>query len=177
VPEDPREAFYHERIRECGPHYSGFDMPSVEAALNLVYSHDVLHQAMARYLGEFGLSRSTFNILMVLRHGHPEGMLLHTLGELLLVSRANITGVVDHLEQKGYVKRVVDQHDRRARFARITREGNELLDRVIPVHFRMIKGLMSGLSDAEKEQLVTLLKKARSSMGQYTAVPANSLVS
>ncbi len=28
-------------------------------------------------------------------------MLLHSLGELLLVSRANITGLVDHLEEKG----------------------------------------------------------------------------
>ncbi len=57
-----------------------------------------------------------------------EGMQLHDLGELLVVSRANITGLIYHFEQKGYVNRVVDQQDRRARFARITRKAEALLD-------------------------------------------------
>jgi MarR family 2-MHQ and catechol resistance regulon transcriptional repressor len=168
VPEDAREAFYHERVRECGPHYGGFDLLASEAALNLAYTYDVLQQSIGRHLADFGLSKSTFNILMVLRHGHPEGMLLHSLGELLLVSRANITGLVDHLEQKGYVKRVVDESDRRARYARITRDGSQLLDRVVPIHFQAIAHLMSGLSNSEKEQLIALLKKARSSMNQHS---------
>lgn len=162
--EDRREAFYHECVRRAGPRYAGFDRPSVELVLNFLYTYDQLHQIVSRYMTEYGLSKSSLNILMLLRHGSDEGMQLHDLGELLLVSRANITGLMDHLEDKGYVKRLVDPQDRRARHARITQKGEALLDEFMPVHYRNLKGLLRGLSEDERETLVGLLKKVRTSM-------------
>jgi MarR family transcriptional regulator, 2-MHQ and catechol-resistance regulon repressor len=105
---------------------------------------------------------------MLLRHGSDEGMQLHDLGELLLVSRANITGLMDHLEDKGYVKRLVDPQDRRARHARITPKGEALLDEFMPVHYRNLKGLLHDLSGEERETLVGLLKKVRASMSAHS---------
>jgi MarR family 2-MHQ and catechol resistance regulon transcriptional repressor len=148
---------------------------TAETALNLLYTHDVFHQLMARYMAHFGLSKSTLNVLMVLRHADPEGMLLHDLGELLLVSRANVTGLIDHLEQKGYVRRVVDEQDRRARFARLTAKGEHLLDRFLPVHFRKLAGLLCGLTEDEKKQLIDLLRKARVSMNSHADAPVSKL--
>jgi MarR family 2-MHQ and catechol resistance regulon transcriptional repressor len=167
VHEDRREAFYHECVRRAGPRYAGFDRPSVELALNFLYTYDQLHQIVSRYMTEYGLSKSSLNILMLLRHGSDEGMQLHDLGELLLVSRANITGLMDHLEDKGYVKRLVDPQDRRARHARITQKGEALLDEFMPVHYRNLKGLLHGLSEDERETLVGLLKKVRSSIAGH----------
>ncbi len=63
-------------------------------------------------------------------------MLLHDLGEVLLMTRANVTGLIDHLEEKGLVKRVIDSSDRRARFARITKKGEGLLDEAAPAYFK-----------------------------------------
>lgn len=115
-------------------------------------------------MAAYGLSKSTLNVLMLLRHGSPGGMQLHELGELLLVSKANITGLIDHLEDKGLVKRVVGTRDRRARFARITKKGKELLDEVVPVHYKNIKRLLSNLTNDDKQTLVKLLKKMRTSL-------------
>lgn len=159
--EDRREAFYRQIVRSRGPEYENFDLPSCETVISLAYTYDVLHQIGARYMAEFGLSKSTFNILMLLRHGPKEGMQLHDLGELLLVSRANITGLINHLEHKGFVKRVIDGSDRRARFARITRRGEALLDGLIPAHYWNVRALLGDLSASEKETLVALLKKVR----------------
>jgi MarR family 2-MHQ and catechol resistance regulon transcriptional repressor len=104
-----------------------------------------------------------------------EGMQLHDLGALLLVSRANITGLMDHLEEKGYVTRVVDNHDRRARLAQITEKGRALLDEFMPIHYANISRLLRDMSNGEKESLVALLKKMRSSVSAHadelTAVP------
>jgi MarR family 2-MHQ and catechol resistance regulon transcriptional repressor len=168
VVEDRREAFYHECVRRAGPRYAGFDRPSVELVLNFVYTYDQLHQTVSRYMAEYGLSKSSLNILMLLRHGSDEGMQLHDLGELLLVSRANITGLMDHLEDKGYVKRLVDPQDRRARHARITPKGEALLDEFMPVHYRNLKDLLHDLSGEERETLVGLLKKVRLSMSAHS---------
>lgn len=162
--QDRREDYYHNRIKQSGPQYLGFDLASAEILLSLRLTEDVLHQACAQLLGRFGLSKSSVNILMLLRHGPEEGMQLHDLGDLLLVTRANITGLIDHLEQKEYVTRVVDPSDRRARFARITRNGVELLDTFMPLHYRRVRCMLQGLSETEKTQLLLLLKKTRESI-------------
>ncbi|HEX3684094.1 MAG TPA: MarR family transcriptional regulator [Bryobacteraceae bacterium] len=164
VPEDRRESFYHQRLRQAGPGYANFDLASTELSLELIYTCEMLHQMTARYFAEFGLSRSSLNVLMILRHCGAGGMQLHELGELLLVSRANITGIVDHLEEKGYVKREVDASDRRARCARITKKAAALLDEFIPVHYRNINLLFQELTNVEKERLQGLLRKTRASL-------------
>ena len=164
---DRREDYYHTRIKESGPQYAGFDLPSAEILLSLRYTEDVLQQACARVLAQYGLSKSSVNILMLLRHGPPEGMQLHDLGDLLLVSRANITGLIDHLEQKEYVTRTVDPSDRRARFAQITDNGIALLNNFMPMHYRNAKSMLQGLSDEEKKQLLSLLKKTRESIAAH----------
>ncbi len=166
--EDRREEFYHTRIKESGPQYANFDLPSAEILLSLRYTEDVLDQVCVREMLKFGVSKSSVNVLMLLRHGPTEGMQLHDLGDLLLVSRANITGLVDHLEQKELVTRAVDPSDRRARFARITGEGVKLLNHFMPQHYKRVRDMLAGLSNGEKAQLLELLKKTRSSIAAYT---------
>jgi MarR family 2-MHQ and catechol resistance regulon transcriptional repressor len=165
--EDRREDYYHNRIKESGPRYQGFDLASTEILLSLRYTEDVLQQACAPLLGQYGLSKSSVNILMLLRHGPAEGMQLHDLGDLLLVSRANITGLIDHLEQKEYVTRAVDPSDRRARFARITPKGVDFLEAFMPLHYRNVKSMLQCLSNGEKKQLLGLLKKTRESIAAH----------
>jgi MarR family 2-MHQ and catechol resistance regulon transcriptional repressor len=167
VIKDPREAFYYDRLRACGGQYAGFDLASLETMLSFLYTYDLLHQATGRYMTEYGLSKSSLNILMLLRHGHADGMQLHELGELLLVSRANITGLIDHLEHQGYVTRSVGPEDRRARYARITEKAEKLLDEFIPVHYGKVKSMLRGLSEDEKGTLLNLLKKARASIWEH----------
>jgi MarR family transcriptional regulator, 2-MHQ and catechol-resistance regulon repressor len=165
--EDRREHYYQTRIKQSGPTYAGFDLPSAEVLLSLRHTGDVLQQACMGLLGQYGLSKSSVNILMLLRHGPAEGMQLHDLGDLLLVSRANITGLIDHLEAKEYVTRAVDPTDRRARFARITKEGVELLNAFMPLHYRNVKSMLQGLSEPEKTLLLRLLKKTRESIAAH----------
>lgn len=162
--QDRREAYYQTRMRRFGAAHDHFDQLTMTAALNLVSTYDALHQGVGRYLARTGLSKSTFNILMLLAESDPEGMLLHEIGELLLVSKANVTGLIDHLEALGYVSRMVDQQDRRARLARITEMGKELLEHIVPGHFENVGRLLAGLNPEEKETLVRLLRKARASI-------------
>jgi MarR family 2-MHQ and catechol resistance regulon transcriptional repressor len=169
VQNDRRETYYRDRLRDAGPRYESFDLPSAELVLSLLYTYDLLLQSLGRLMAEYGLSKSTLNILMLLRHGPGEGMQLHDLGELLLVSRANITGLIDHLEEKGFVKRVVDVQDHRARYARITKKAEALLDEFMPVHYRKMKTLLQDLPAGDKETLIQLLQKVRISITAHMA--------
>lgn len=166
---DRRETYYHDRLRQAGVLYNNFQLPSAELALNILYTYDLLLQTMGRFMAEYGLSKSTLNVLMLLRHGPAEGMQLHDLGELLLVSRANVTGLIDHLEERGLVKRVIDDQDRRARFARITKKAEALLDEFMPAHYGRMNNLLQDLQTEEKETLVGLLRKVRASITAHMA--------
>jgi MarR family transcriptional regulator, 2-MHQ and catechol-resistance regulon repressor len=158
---DRRESFYQTRLQEMADRYPGFDLSSAEVMLNLFYTYDVVTACSSKFLAEHGLAKSSFNILLNLRHGPAEGMLLHDLGEVLLMTRANVTGLIDHLEERALVKRVVDATDRRARFARITKKGEALMDEVAPLHFQRAHGRLGKLTPEERDSLVKLLKKLR----------------
>jgi MarR family transcriptional regulator, 2-MHQ and catechol-resistance regulon repressor len=164
VLEDQREVFYRSFHSEAGPQYPQFDLLASRNVWDLTFTCDMLHQILARFLAEFGLSKSAFYVLMVLKHGPPVGMQLHDIGDLLLVSRANITGLINHLEEKGYVQRVVDTADRRVRYAMITPRAHDLLDQVVPLHFANLTILLQDVPADEKQKLGELLKKIRESL-------------
>lgn len=133
------------------------------ASVNLGLTYDVHESYLWRPLGTRGLARSSFYVLMLLRHAQPEGLHLSDIGELLITSRANVTGLVDHLEQKGYVRRVIDSHDRRARLAKLTKKGEILIDDVMPAQIGRSVAFFSNLTLNEVQQLIELLKKLRQS--------------
>jgi MarR family 2-MHQ and catechol resistance regulon transcriptional repressor len=164
VATDRRESFYESKCADLCAQYPGFEESSARVLRNLAHTYDVVSTWAQKFLSEYGLAKSSFNILMLLRHGPKEGMQLHDLGELLLMSRANVTGLIDHLEEKGMVKRVVDAHDRRARFAHITKKGEAVLDEVGPRHFSRMARRLQNFSDDERDVLVRLLKKLRTEL-------------
>ncbi|MFT6168562.1 MAG: DNA-binding MarR family transcriptional regulator [Celeribacter sp.] len=76
--------------------------------------------------------------------------------------RATIGGVVDRLEQKGYVIRNVCKRDRRAREVRLTDEGQKALDEIFPVVDALQGEILSGLDPLEQRRFLELANKAMS---------------
>lgn len=74
--------------------------------------------------------------------------------------RATIGGVIDRLEKKGYVRRVVSEKDRRAREVRITDAGKAVFDRVSPIVTDLQSEILIGLDDDEKDAFLKLAEKA-----------------
>jgi MarR family transcriptional regulator, 2-MHQ and catechol-resistance regulon repressor len=104
-----------------------------------------------------GLSPGEFGALEVLHHKGP--LLLGELQRKILVSSGGITYVIDRLEEKGLVSRKPSPTDRRASFAELTVQGRALMEELFPLHQAVIERAMSGLPDAEKEDLAEALKR------------------
>lgn len=158
---DRRESLYNELLREIASTRPEFDQAAIAASLNLALTCDVHQSFLFKRVYDGGLARTSFNLLALLRYAHPEGLQLSEIGELLITSRANITGLVDHLEQQGYVKRVVGAHDRRARVAKLTKRGEALIDELMPAHQNRSAAFFSNLTITEVQQLTAILKKLR----------------
>jgi MarR family 2-MHQ and catechol resistance regulon transcriptional repressor len=82
----------------------------------------------------------------------------------MLVTRANITGLIDRMERDGLVVREADTKDRRVYRARLTAKASNLLDDILPIHADFTRRLMSVLSVPEKNKLTELLQKLRLKM-------------
>ena len=73
--------------------------------------------------------------------------------------RATIGGVIDRLEQKGFIQRVVGSRDRRARLCSLTPLGESTLAKVLPVVETLQTEILEGLNKQETEQFLSLAKK------------------
>ena len=158
---DKREHHYLSRMREHGERFEEFDRPSVELLLNLAYTYDVIHTHLARKVESHGLSLGAFNVLTILSRYGREGCQMSELGELLLVSRANITGLVDLLVRKRMVERAEDARDRRVRRVRLTKAGQAFLKSILPTHYARVREMFRGMSVKDKTALSKLLVKLR----------------
>lgn len=112
------------------------------------------------------LTPPQFGVLEALAHLGP--MKMCDLGGKLLMSGANVTGVVDRLESKGFVRRVVQAGDRRTYIIHLTNSGGKLISKIFSRHAKVIEELASSLTSAERRQLTSLLKKLGKSINHTT---------
>lgn len=111
----------------------------------------------------YGLSFSQFMVLEAL---YSKGNLsIGEVREAILSSVGTISLVVKNLEKMGYVKRKTDENDKRVSILSLTKEGRDVIGKVIPENETMIYDYMKDLSEEETKTLLSLLKKLGENIG------------
>lgn len=82
------------------------------------------------------------------------------LAEMIAYDRATIGGVIERLEQKGWVLRVVSERDRRARELTLTPEGRRILKALLPVVRGLQDEILQPLGEADRARFLKLARKA-----------------
>jgi DNA-binding MarR family transcriptional regulator len=136
-----------------------------EALISMVLTGSLLVKEGDRLLRPFALTDSQFNVLMLLKYQTRDGAMSQTqLGRMLLVNRSNVTGLVDRMEQSGWVERGGEPGDRRVKQVRLTAAGRRQVDRAEKAYKQRRAELMKSLSDADLRQLCRTLEKVRMSL-------------
>jgi DNA-binding MarR family transcriptional regulator len=132
-----------------------------EALLNIYYTAVVMKKKAIDSLKPFGVTDVQLNLLMMLRHqGGTEGLSQARLSELMVVGRANVTGLVDRLERDNLIRRT-DTKDRRYNIIQLTDKGQKLLDKIEPSYTKEVFRLMGSFTKQDLKELTRLLEKAR----------------
>jgi DNA-binding MarR family transcriptional regulator len=79
---------------------------------------------------------------------------------LIAYDRATIGGVIDRLEQKGLVRRLVSRRDRRAREVSLTAKGEQVLPALTSVVRTLQREILERLDDDERSAFLALMRKA-----------------
>lgn len=82
------------------------------------------------------------------------------IAEMIAYDRATIGGVIDRLEQKGLVRRVVSERDRRARELSLTPEGEAVHAAVLPVVRALQDDILQALDPADRAAFLRLARQA-----------------
>jgi DNA-binding MarR family transcriptional regulator len=102
----------------------------------------------------WGLSPARFDVIN--HAGLNEGATQQELADALLVTKGNVTQLLDTLERDGLIRR-----EKCGRMKRIylTAAGREVRERAMASHVALISQAMATLSPAEQQTLVNLLRK------------------
>jgi MarR family 2-MHQ and catechol resistance regulon transcriptional repressor len=129
------------------------------ALYELVRTYQVFESYSATHIRTLGLTSSQFDIVATL--GNTDGMSFKDLGEKTLITKGTLTGVVDRLEAKGFVRRVASPSDGRSQMVQLTKSGEDLFAKVFPAHLCHLEQVFSGFSQKELDSTEAALHQLR----------------
>ncbi len=97
----------------------------------------------------------------------PGGSRLAELAESAQVSKQTVGSIVDQLERAGYVRRIPDPRDARARLVTMTAKGRELVEISTPVIHDIEAAWAAHLGRARTRQLKQILADLREITDPY----------
>jgi DNA-binding MarR family transcriptional regulator len=137
-----------------------YDLAPVEIIGRAGRIMEFVDRALESKFEEFGISRATFDVLATLRrNGPPYKMTQRDLMRSLLRTSGSMSLRIASLENQNLVTRQAVEDDRRSVFVILTSKGSKLLDAIIPGHLANEANLLAGLNNAERAELVSLLRK------------------
>lgn len=140
---------------------SHYEKITNELIENLAKAATMMDLMFEKFYKNFGLTRVQFFALFLIESVGDEGMPLSVLGEEMSVSRPNITTLIDRMEKRGLVKRVVDEYDRRSTKVYVTDSGKNILKKVQPKKERFVKEVFSFLNEKELTRANEILQKVQ----------------
>jgi len=139
---------------------------ATEAVMNTIRTADLLFDRIGRLLRPLNVSAAGGLVLGLLRdHG---AMSPSELSEGLIVTRATVTGLLDSLERRGFVKRSVNPADRRSLVVEITPAGLSVVQQVRSLIHHHEQSWMSELSDADLGTYIATLHRIQERVAAAT---------
>lgn len=134
--------------------------PSVVSWLRLLRVASRVQRDLGEHSRDWGLNNAQFDVLAHV--GAAEGITQQELADSLLVTKGNITQLLDRVERRGLISR---RREGRTNRLYLTDEGRRLFAEVVPAHEALIDERLSVLSREEQQRLHELLRKLDRALG------------
>ncbi|GGB06938.1 MarR family transcriptional regulator [Macrococcus hajekii] len=130
---------------------------AVHAMIVFRFADRTINKHVGKSIKQSNLTHSQFGVLDVL---YCKGeMPICNLMEKLLGTAGNMTVILKNMERDGLVYRRVLPDDKRKSVVGLTDAGKEKFEQVLPAHRSEIDEVFDVLTEEERHQLITILKK------------------
>ncbi|HLZ23150.1 MAG TPA: MarR family winged helix-turn-helix transcriptional regulator [Ktedonobacterales bacterium] len=131
-----------------------FRRPGLLAWLRLARVFQKIEHGSTEHLRQWDLSVAQFDVIAQV--GSAEGIMQQELADRLLVTKGNVSQLLDRLERRGLICRCPDGRTQRLS---LTPTGRTLYHKVVPEQERYIGSQFAALSVEEQRHLHDLLQK------------------
>ncbi|MCX2480129.1 MarR family transcriptional regulator [Pedobacter sp. MC2016-15] len=131
-----------------------------EAIVNVSYTHNWCNDKVKQAVSPYDITSQQFNVLRILRGQFPNPSTINLVKSRMLDKMCDASRIVDRLVHKDLVIKNVSNYDKRAVDILINDKGLKLLKK-IDSEVSLSEILSPNISEAEAEQLIALLIKAR----------------
>jgi DNA-binding MarR family transcriptional regulator len=125
--------------------------------------------ASSERLLQLGISMAQLHILYTLQRTGE--MPMSRLAEVLNVSLSNATGLIDRIEERGFVERTRVAEDRRVVLIRVTDAGRRMLDEVDAVSDELLRSVFDRIGRSQIAGVGRALAALRRGLEESTGVP------
>ncbi len=132
-----------------------------KSIVNLIFTHSWLKTRLTKHLKPFGITMQQYNVLRILNGQYPRPISTSVIRDRMLDKMSDASRIVERLYKKDLVKRKPCSTDRRLVDVVITEKGRALIKEIDVIAAEMTN-IFGKLSEAEAQQLNTLLDKIRS---------------
>jgi len=122
--------------------------------------HQLSTQVFLQQVGAAGFNLTPVQFAALDTLADRPGIDQARLAEAIAKDRATIGAVVDRLQQKGLLHRVVSGRDKRARDLCLSEEGERVVAELRPLVIALQADILPGLTKAEIAQFIQLAAKA-----------------
>lgn len=137
------------------------------AFLAMAWTWHRLERIGRQFFAAFGMTDVQFNVLIILRDYGGKTFRQHELAEILVVNRASIGGVLERMESKGWIARVVDHDDRRAQRVQLTQAGRAKLQEVKAPYYRQLSRLFHGFDETVLHRQIAWFDDLRTRVAKF----------
>lgn len=118
-----------------------------------------------------GVSMAQLHILYTLQRSGE--MPMNRLAEHLNVSVSNATGLIDRIEERGFIERSRVAEDRRIVMIRVTEAGKQMLDEVDAVSTDLLRSVFGRIGRSQLAGVGRAIAELRRGLEDATSVPAD----
>ncbi len=120
---------------------------------NFFTTMPLIHKKLMRNIinNTLDMSKQQYQLLFVIQHDNGRPMSYYS--EKMLISKPNLTVIVDKLLQEGYVERDFDPDDRRVIILKMTDKGEGVVCKTKKKILKHMKKKLEALSDGEITRL------------------------
>ena len=128
-----------------------------KAVIGILRASNLLVDDLKKTLKNYPINTTEFSVMEFLYSKGEKS--IQEIRDRILLASGSATYVVDNLERKEYVSRIVNQNDRRVTYIKLTEAGKDLINDIFPTHKKNTKKIFNDLTNEELITLKEILKK------------------
>lgn len=128
-----------------------------KAVIEILRASNLLVDDLKKTLKNYPINTTEFSVMEFLYSKGEKS--IQEIRDRILLASGSATYVVDNLERKEYVRRIVNQNDRRVTYIKLTEAGKDLINDIFPTHKKNTKKIFNDLTNEELIILKEILKK------------------